>query len=121
MKNILALIILLALPVTAQAGEPWTPREKALEGAYLALTIIDWGQSRYISDHPDRFYERNRWLPEHPTNKEVDRFFISSTALHLIVVNALNHQWRQPVQWLTILEKAYTVNRNHQIGIKIAF
>lgn len=114
------ILLLFFLSFTAQASEPWTTEEKTLEATYLVLTVIDWKQTRYISDHP-RYSERNILISEHPSHREVDRFFIAHTAIHLVVVDALGHKWRKRVQWITIAEKSWNIWRNHQIGIRMEF
>jgi hypothetical protein len=122
MKKIFILLTLIALNYSGSiyAGESWTQREKTLEGVYLSLAMIDWGQTRYIAKHPE-YWERNRLLGEHPSVAEVNRYFIFEIGTHLAVIHALDHRWREPVQWASILLKGYVVHRNNQIGIKVEF
>lgn len=78
MRAIVLCLALLALP--AQARE-WTDEELRW-GAALAVTrLVDWGQTRYIAKHPDRFREVNPLIGDHPSLGEVNRHFIVSTAL----------------------------------------
>lgn len=78
MRAIVLCLALLALP--AQARE-WTDEELRW-GAALAVTrLVDWGQTRYIAKHPDRFREVNPLIGDHPSIGEVNRHFIVSTAL----------------------------------------
>ena len=37
--------------------------------------LIDWKQTRYISNHPEKFFEINKFLGPHPTLNAVDAYF----------------------------------------------
>ena len=54
-KLILALL-LFSYSVTTFADE-WTSADSYRETTFQVLNIIDWGQTRYIAQHPDQFRE----------------------------------------------------------------
>jgi hypothetical protein len=37
--------------------------------------LIDWKQTRYISNHPEKFFEVNKFLGPHPSILSVDSYF----------------------------------------------
>jgi hypothetical protein len=103
------------------AGDSWTTREKVLEGTYLGLVLVDWGQTLYIADHPDEYFEHNKILGQHPSRGEVNTYFTTLMVTHIVIADVLNHKWREPFQWVSIILAIRTVNHNHSIGIQIDF
>ena len=121
----LILTILLLLPISANAWERkpenrWTWGDTIREAAYLQLTVMDWGQTRYIA-RSLVYKESNRLLGENPTKEEVDRFFVVNILLHGAVSYALPRRWREGWQYVTIGVRFNTVQHNHSIGVKIEF
>jgi hypothetical protein len=51
--------IIIVLPLLWSAcekafgAEPWDATDKALGAAVVTTMIVDWGQTRYIAQHPD--------------------------------------------------------------------
>lgn len=120
MRAITAILFLVA-STPALAAEPWTPREVALEYGCISLALIDWGQTRYITRHLDRFHEHNPFLGTRPSEAAVNRYFAVEIGGHVLLVNALSHHWREPFQWGWIIAEGYAVRRNHMIGVKVDF
>jgi hypothetical protein len=65
-RTILLLALLLAAPLFGQSWDStsgtwnapaWEKHDKVLLATYLAGAVIDYGQSRYILDHPAKFHE----------------------------------------------------------------
>lgn len=137
--NFLATVVLafLSMPGQAVAVDDWSKADTARHAAYLTLHVIDWGQTRYIALHPDRYFEINPLLGEHPTVKTVDNYFLVTAAVSTSVAYLLPHvgrllpekyqsafrvtQWRAAFQYLTIGIEAGLVQHNYRMGIKIAF
>ena len=86
-KALLAALLLTA--GTAQAADPWTRQDVALQATYATLHVLDWGQTRYIADHPREHYERNPILGRHPSRGRVDAYFATTLALHTLVTHLL--------------------------------
>lgn len=114
-------IFFLVVSTRSLAADPWMPREAALESGCISLALVDWGQTRNITRHPDRFHEHNPFLGTHPSEAAVNRYFALVIGGHILLVNALDHRWREPFQWGWIIAEGYVVRRNHMIGVKLDF
>ena len=104
----------------ANAGEKWSDADKAREIVFVALQYKDWSQTRYISDHPDMYYEKNAApiIGKHPNHARVDAWFAFTTVANIFIVNALPSKYRPWFQYLSIGLEAHTVHANIKIGIK---
>jgi hypothetical protein len=72
MKTFIILIFCL-IPAISLAADPWSRQDIALEGAYIVLHVVDWGQTRDIASQPDKYHESfNPFLGEHPSREKVD-------------------------------------------------
>jgi len=116
-----ALAALLFVPCCALAGDPWDTTDKALGGAALASTLLDWSQTRYIARHPDQYRELNPTLPDHPTTGRVDAHFAGSIIIGGLVANWLSSDYRKGfLSGVTVIEVS-TVAHNYSVGIKMQF
>lgn len=116
MKQAIACLLLaLALPAHA-----WTDSEKAWGAAFLATRVVDWGQTRYIARHPDRFRELNPLLPEHPTLGDVNRHFLVSTAVMLAAAHYLP-QYRSTLLKVWFAVGVGMTGRNAALGVRFDF
>jgi hypothetical protein len=120
MKKFIALL-LFSSSVFAQ--DNWRSEDTYREIAFQILHVIDWGQTRYIAEHPENFYEiESAWaIGKHPTTGRVDAYMTETAVLHVIVAYALPETWRAPFQYVTIGMKLNNVVGNASIGIKILF
>lgn len=107
MKMIIALFLL--FPLAGYADD--------FRIAANTLILADWAQTRYISTHPDDYYETNSSLGEHPSIGKVNRHFL----ITLAKVDGLG--WLMPHQyqkyWFAgwAIYEASFVLHNHSIGI----
>ena len=117
------LIIAILLFSTSAFADNWTTGDTYREAAFQTLNVIDWGQTRYIAQHPDRFYEsESGWIiGKHPDEKRVDIYMAESAVLHFIVAYCLPQSWRVPFQYITIGMKLNNTIGNASIGIKVSF
>ena len=124
----LALILLIASP--CHAFDNWNTEEKIAQGVAIGLTIIDWGQTLYISDHSEYYEKWNFLLSEHPSRSSVNLYFglsiIGKTALvHILPRDynlfGFNIKPRRIVQSTYIVISGYNTFNNTRIGIKISF
>lgn len=120
----LLLIFLLLFPSIAKAE--WTDADTVREAVYLSVLAIDWGQTLQISKHQAKgctytvasgsgfgtkwsgdcdyseMEEVNPLLGKHPSNAEINRFFIAGALLHYAIAKTLPSEWREPFQYLGI-------------------
>jgi len=127
-------IIIAVILLTASntlAFDVWNTEEKIAQGVAIGLTIVDWGQTLYIADNPDRFYEKQNFLlAKHPSRGSVNLYFglsvIGKTALVHILPRDYN-LWGWNIKPRRIAQSVYigvsgaNVYRNYTLGIKVGF
>lgn len=113
------LALLLACPLLA--WDPPTRTEWALEGANLALMVVDWGQTLDLTNYSGRAYEQNPLLPRYPTRAQVNRHFIIGMGLHYLTFRALPHKFRTPFLIGTLTLQVACVNHNYRVGLRVTF
>lgn len=117
-------LALLILPVKAWAFcDDWRTQDTVLEASYWALHIVDWGQTRYIAQHPDSFYEiESAWaIGKHPSVQTVDSYMLATGLLQTALSCAFTGTLRTAVQVYFVVDTGKAVLNNNAIGIKIAF
>ena len=116
------ILVLLLLSSSAFADE-WTSGDSYREAVFQTLNVIDWGQTRYVAEYPDQFYEREsqQFIGKHPTTGKVDAYMAESAILHLAVSYLLHSDWRSAFQYLTIGGKLNATIGNASIGVKVSF
>lgn len=120
--TILMVLSLLLMHTSAHAGATWTREDVWLESAWQMLNVIDWGQTRYVSESPDfHEWEKNPAIRPTPTLRSVDAYFITVAAFHWAVSNSVDAHNRQMWQWISLGFKAGGVFRNWSIGVGLKF
>jgi len=116
------LLILLLLSSSAFADE-WHTEDTYRESAFQVLNIIDWGQTRYIAQHPESFHEvESAWLiGKYPDEKRVDIFMAETAVLHGLISYYLPSKYRSAFQYVTIGMKLNNAIGNVSIGIRVSF
>lgn len=99
-------------------GQEWTPADTKLEVAYLMLHTADWLQTLEIAES-ERLYERNPILGRHPSRGEVNRYFIATGILHVVLAKALPPKPRHWFQGVTISMEAGCVGMNYNLGVRV--
>lgn len=133
MKLFLALLFV-SLPVVA---DEWTSADTYRESTYLVLHTLDWRQTQYIAKHPEKLVEFNPVIGTHPSDSEVNRYFIATGLLHVaasyylpkvgrILPEILQRtlyvdHWRKAFQYVSISVQSGVVHSNYLAGIKIIF
>ena len=136
MRKSLALVCFLLLFVTSSAFA-WSPSadktlekearwdhwDTAIELAYFAAHIADWGQTRSIANHCQvgTYYETNPILGECPTVQTVNAYFLGTALLHAGVAYMLPKKYRRIFQSTTIAAQVGVVSSNASIGIQMHF
>ena len=102
--------------------ENWSQADTARELTWTALHAVDWGQTLDISDHPERFYEINPCLGEHPSRGKVNRYFALGTIAHPLISGALSPKYRVWWQYVSIGISGGVVIHNHfHAGIRMGW
>ena len=129
------LLLLLLSFISSANAEPWSKWDSALAGAAVTTIGIDWGQTRWMvknpcinagggTDCPDPYYENGiiakRFIGEHPTTGQVDRYFLAYAATTLLVADWLSPPLRKGFLALTTVVQIGYVSHNYRIGVKMA-
>lgn len=112
MRALLLLATLLCSPA-AQASE-W-------QAAANTLMLLDWAQTRNIARNPERWYETNPLLGNHPSAAEVDVYFLASLITINGVGTALPKRWSRHWFQAFAFHQALHVLSNQQLGISVRF
>jgi hypothetical protein len=120
MKLIL-IIILLCLPVGAQAADPWDKQDIALEVLWQCLHAVDWGQTLDIASRPERYREINPLIGEHPSRARVNAYMGLSTLTHIGITHLLPKSYRPYWQMITIGISGTLIIHNFNIGLQVRF
>lgn len=110
------IIIFLLCLVPSVSLAQWKP----LAASAATFTVIDWAQTRYITQHP-QFYETNPILGKHPSIGRVNTYFAGALIGGTLLTLALPERDRK---WflggVTALEVGVTAH-NANIGIRVDF
>ena len=90
--------------------------------AMNAAIVMDWGQTRYIAQHPQRYEEiENPFLGRHPSAGRVNVWFLGSLAVNNGIMIALPKKCRPYYAGAVTAYEMRLVIRNDHIGVKIDF
>jgi len=115
------ILALLAVLTACAAPQPLSRRDVALEVSWLAIHLVDYGQTRTVARNPDRYYECNPCYGEHPSADRIDVLFPLGAALHPVVTWLLPPRWRPYWQGASIASSGGCVVNNQQNGIRPDF
>jgi hypothetical protein len=117
MKRFIVAVVIFT-STTAFAGDRWDSTDYALLAASTVTLAMDWQQTRAISRNPDRFYETNRVLGKHPSNRSIDLYFAGVLLADIVIAELLPSKWRKV--WLTgfIIAEGGVVIYNCHMGIR---
>jgi hypothetical protein len=113
---------LLACGAHARAWEPapWTRTDTWWEASYAAVVAMDYTQSVQIV--PSGRFERNPFLPKHPSNKTFQYVCLGSVLGHVGVSCLLPAKWRRPWQTVTLSLEVLAVGDNQFLaGLRVKF
>jgi hypothetical protein len=120
-RGAVAAVILMLCATSAFAGEQWNTTDKTLGTILGTGILIDWGQTRYISQHPHAFEERNMVLGNHPSLGRVNAHFLGYAAATYAFANYLDGPDRRTFLILMTVYQIATISHNRSIGVKISF
>lgn len=117
------LILAALLFSSAAVADDWRTSDTYREITFQALNLIDWGQTRYVAQHPGQFREvESAWLiGDHPSVETVDTFMLTSAVLHHLIAYYLPADWRSAFQYIAIGDKLNATVGNASIGVKVSF
>lgn len=124
-KNI-ALVALLVASLPSHASCLWTDNgwtNTAIVSAN-ALLLRDWGQTRYIADHPERYREvgiAENFIGQHPTSGQVNKYFVSSIVATNVVGCLLPDHWKTGFYTGVAAFQFKVTEDNAEIGIGFKF
>jgi hypothetical protein len=85
-----------------------------------ASIIADWGQTRYVVDHPEQYHEQfNPLIYGHPHRDKVDVYFVGNLLFHNGIMLALPKTYRPYYAGAVTAVETYFVVSNNNIGIKV--
>jgi hypothetical protein len=103
------------------SADEWNRQDIVFEATYLALHVVDWGQTLDIVERKDEYHERNVFLGKHPTRADVNKYFAATALLHIGIAHLLDRPARNYFQIGTIALEAVVINNNFQIGLKLNY
>lgn len=106
---------------SAVAGDAWSEDQLRMGAALAAATVVDWAQTRYIADNPDRFHETNPIMGRHPSIGRVDRYFATSVLVGAVVLDALPSEYRDYALKAGLVLEVLVVSNNARIGVGVKF
>jgi hypothetical protein len=86
------------------------------------LLVVDWLQTRYIADNPDKHGEINPIMGKHPSMGEVNAYFLGSAiVMNLIGEYALDSPDKKTFYVFITGMETLAISNNIKLGIKLRF
>ena len=114
-------IVLFLVSFNCFAFDEWSDADVKREAVYLAVDTVDWLQTRNIARNPDKFYETNSYLGQHPSVGKVNGYFATMMLVHVGIVTVLPSKYRAVFQFTSIVYEASYVAGNYKLGISAKF
>ena len=119
-KQLLALIMVVASTAHADSLEDWSDLDKTLLAASSAMIITDWAQTRYIVKNSDRYHERNLIMGPYPSMGTVNTYFVAGLAANYLMAKYYPESRTEILIAVTVVE-GVTIRNNRMLGIRFAF
>lgn len=118
----LFLSLFLGCSSSARAGD-WSTGDTYRQAVVTGLLLADWGQTRDIAQHPNRFqeFESRPVLGDTPSVGKVNNYFAVAIIGHAAVSYLLPTDWRAGWQYVVIGVELNTVAHNRSIGLRVSF
>lgn len=111
-------LLLTLLWPCAAFSQDWSALDKSLLTAGATLHILDWQQTRYISGHPNEFYEINPLLGKHPSQARVNQYMLGTLVLYPLLADWLP-EYRTVILSLWVGSRGIAVHNNYVLGVKL--
>lgn len=105
---------------SAASAREWTGQQRAWAAAALGLSLVDWGQTRHIARHPEKYRELNPLLGKHPSLGDVNRHRIVTTGLLMAAAHWLPEH-RDLILKVWVGVQVANTARNFTVGLKVDF
>lgn len=116
MKTILYTIIFIFISGSVFASG-WTEKKIARELCYLSLLANDYQQTIDISKSDD-YFETNKFLGRNPDRCNINTYFLSVAAIHMIGTYLLPEDYAKLWQFRYIYDHSKAIANNDDIGLK---
>ena len=117
--RLILLILLLLLPVQADADWDW--KDTSLEATWIALHVLDWGQTLDIARNSGEWSETNVILGRHPSIGNVNLYMGAWVIAHPIISYIIPSNVRPYWQLISIGVTGTCVARNFRLGLEVRF
>jgi len=89
----------------------------------LAVTsrVLDWGQTRYIVQHPEKFYEMNKKMGDHPSMGTVNRHFSQLIIRDVLMGSILPPPFDHLYLEIGTISEIKAIRHNRNIGVGFSF
>jgi hypothetical protein len=123
MKKYYVLITMFTLFVvqTTTASDDWSNEDYYRHAAVTTLKAIDFLQTMKIARDPQNYHEKNPILGRHPSETDVELYFIGTYAAQTALVYFLPSDYRTWAQYLFIGLSGACVINNFSIGLGFGF
>jgi hypothetical protein len=143
-RGYLMVLLLAGCASTDALADGWTTRDSVLLGSALTLLVVDWGQTRDLTngDECTRWVdqqnqtsigarketyrcraskESNPLLGDYPSREEVDRYFALALLGTATIAYVLPTDYRKYFLGAVIILETGVVIRNHRLGLRVDF
>lgn len=113
-------IIILLMPASVLAVDPWTTRDTVLQATVLGLFWVDYRQTLDIAvgSHQD-LVETNPMTGN--TRQDISRYFLTSAIIHTGISLVLSKDLRLAWQAVAIGVELSCISNNYQLGVSVRF
>ena len=92
----------------------------AFTAAYLALHLVDWGQTLDIAKHPEAHYEYNPILGKHPSVRKVNTYMTLS-AVAVLSLDKWVFKENSYFRGAILIGLSGVDYRNYTVGLRMDF
>lgn len=127
MEKLFAVIFLVFFLPSPSAGEDraaWTATDTAVQAVFVALTFVDWEQTRTFTRDQDKDYHKDETsflLGTHPSQQKINLVFGTGILAHTAIAYLLPHPYRTYWQSFWIGVETEAVYSNYEAGIRFRF
>ena len=117
-----SVLIVGAMIGTLLLGSPSPePVDQILYYSSNMMSIVDWSQTRYIAENPDKYWEVNPLLGKHPSRARVDNYFMSWWIVNQFVARVMPEDFARVYLAGNLMLELTLVDYNVGVGVKCDF
>ena len=89
----------------------------------IAITsrVLDWGQTRYVAQHSEKFNEMNHKMGDHPSIGTVNRHFSQLLGRDILLGSVLPPPFNHLYFGMATISEIKAIRHNRSIGVKFSF